>query len=109
MLFIIKRFINLNIFKFHVAQKNRASIIFTEKEMEIIKQRLAGDYSDPTGVFSRRIRPKLKEIHAWLTPSMRRQLRKILKQKRKTERAVSEEPVRRREMDFDKFKKKFGY
>lgn len=96
-------------FKLGMAQKNRVSAVFTDKELEIIKQRVAGNLSDPTGVFSRRIRPKIKEILAWTAPSMRRQLTKALKQQRVTDKTSFESRLKRRKMGFEEFKKKHGY
>ena len=92
-----------------MGEKNRVSIIFTNKELEIIKERLEGNLDDSTGVFSRRIRPKLKEILAWNSAPMKKQLRTLLKQKRVTETAVPETPARESKMDFEDFKEKHGY
>jgi hypothetical protein len=92
-----------------MGKKNRASILFTNIELEIIKIRLNGNLNDSTGVFSRRIRPKLKEILAWNTPSMKRQLKKLLKQKRTTDTELQESPPQKSEMGFEEFKKKHGY
>ncbi|KYK26029.1 hypothetical protein AYK26_01115 [Euryarchaeota archaeon SM23-78] len=92
-----------------MGKKNRVSIIFTNQELEIIKGRLDGNLNDSTGVFSRRIRPKLKEILAWNTPSMKKQLKKLLKQSRVTEKISLEVPREKKEMEFEEFKKKHGY
>jgi len=89
--------------------EKRVSIIFTNKELEIIKKRLSGDLSDPTGVFSRRIRPKLKEILAWNTPGMKKQLKKLLKQKRINEKPIPDTPQNKKKMRFEELKKKHGY
>ena len=92
-----------------MGEKNRVSIIFTNKELEIIKERLEGNLNDTTGVFSRRIRPKLKEILAWSSAPMKKQLRTLLKQKRVTETTFPDAPVKESKMDFEDFKKKHGY
>jgi len=92
-----------------MGEKHRVSIIFTNKELDIIKQRLSGNLSDPTGVFSRRIRQKLKEILAWNTPQMRRQLRKVLKQKRVREETIPSNLIKKRKMQLKEFEKRYGY
>ena len=94
-----------------MAEKNRSSFILTNKELEIIQNRLKGNMSDPTGVFSRRIRPKLKEILVWSTHDMRKKLKTLLKQQRVTDDTshTTTAPVKQKEVDFEEFKKKYGY
>ncbi|MBW2990717.1 hypothetical protein KY348_03365 [Candidatus Woesearchaeota archaeon] len=92
-----------------MGEKNRVSSIFTNKELEIIKKRLSGELNDPTGVFSRRIRPKIKEILAWGTPAMKKQLKKMLRQKRLTEETTLDIPLEKRKMSFKEFEKRHGY
>lgn len=43
------------------------SKIFTNKETAVLQQRLGGDKTDRTGVWTSRIKPKIKEIlEVWL-------------------------------------------
>ena len=43
------------------------SKLFTKAELESIKQRQQGNKLDPTGIFSRRTRPKINELlDEWL-------------------------------------------
>lgn len=84
----------------------RDSNIFTEAEKTAIIQRLSKDYSDPNGIFSNRIRPKLKEIKKWT--KYKRVLKGLLKQKHNHDR--DEELAKPNEVkSFDEFSKDTGY
>ena len=62
---------------------SRRSRLLSEAELEALYKRLNGDYSDPQGLFSARVRPKIKELIAWSNPKLKRQLHRALVQKRK--------------------------
>jgi len=60
----------------------RKSIIFTNKELDIMEKRrneVKGIRSDPHGTFASRIKPKIIEILSWF--SKRKLLRKLIKTK----------------------------
>jgi hypothetical protein len=82
--------------------------LFTEAEMNAMKERLHGDYSDKYSVFANRVRPKLKEIQAWNTPRMRRQVKNLLLYRRKM--PDEEEPAQpNEEKSFAEFAQEVGY
>lgn len=84
------------------------SSLFTKTEMETIAQRLKGNYTDPTGIYAGRIRPKLKEIQAWHTPKMYTKIKKLLEQKHKTE--PDDTPAKPNdEIPFEQFRQEIGY
>jgi hypothetical protein len=82
--------------------------LFTEAEMNAMKERLHEDYSDKYSVFANRVRPKLKEIQAWNTPRIRRQVKKLLAYKRKM--PDEEEPAQPNdEKTLNEFTQEVGY
>lgn len=56
------------------------SKIFTQTELKEIEKRKKGDKSDPTGIFSGRIRPKINELLDVWFPK-KQELRKLIKKK----------------------------
>lgn len=80
------------------------SSIFNDRELEAINKRINGDYTDPTGVFSK-IRPKLREIEIW--SKNKAKLKKLLRQKRRTE-FIDEKP-KTEEKSFEEFRQEIGY
>ncbi len=59
----------------------RKSRIFTNKELEVIDERNKGNKSDPTGLFSARIKPKIIELLDWF--SKRKMLMNLIKRRRR--------------------------
>ena len=59
------------------------SYIFTPSEIRAMVQYLNKDYSDKTGLFSRKVRKKLMEIKAWNHPGMKRIVNNLLKPKKR--------------------------
>ena len=43
----------------------RKSKLFGEKELELLEARIKGNKKDPTGLWSRKVKPKVKEIVEW--------------------------------------------
>jgi hypothetical protein len=81
--------------------------IFTDTELEAMAKRLKGDYTDPTGIYANRVRPKLKEIRAWHTPAMSKRLHSLLKTQRKVR---EEEPAQpNEEKTLNEFQQTIGY
>ena len=56
------------------------SKIFKPCELREIENRKSGDYSDSSGIFSNRIKPKIKEILEWIPK--KKELEDMLKSKR---------------------------
>lgn len=45
----------------------RKSKIFGEKELKLLEKRIKGDKKDPTGLWSRKIKPKVAElVNDWI-------------------------------------------
>jgi hypothetical protein len=87
--------------------RSREHSLFTEAEEKAMAKRLAGDYSDPTGIFTNNVRPKLKEIQAWNTPEMRARIKKLEQYQR---RVSDPEPAApNEEKTFTEFSKEIGY
>jgi len=82
--------------------------LFTPTEMNAIKERLDGDYTDKHSVFANRVRPKLKELLAWSTPKNQKRIKKLLQYKRRMPND-DEEPKELREQNYEDFKKNIGY
>jgi len=80
--------------------------LFTQVELDAMARRLKGEKSDPTGAFSR-ARKKLLEIQAWHTPTMRKHLHTLLKQKRTISR--NEQAAPNEEKSFEEFRQEVGY
>ena len=57
------------------------SNIFTDVELDALKRRLTGDKSDPTGVYSARVKPKVIELLQWMKKAD--ELKKMIQSKRK--------------------------
>ena len=55
----------------------RQSKLFGEKELILLERRIEGDKKDPTGLWSRKVKPKVVEIVTEWMPR-RRELRKIV-------------------------------
>jgi len=51
------------------------SRIFTTAELKALNRRLKGDKTDPTGIYSGRVKPKLKELIEWLK---RKEIKKLI-------------------------------
>lgn len=83
------------------------SSIFTEAEFIAIQKRLAGDNSDPTGIYANRVRPKLLEIASWNMQPVRKNLHSLLEQERKSATEEAAEPMQ--EQAFEEFKQEIGY
>ena len=57
----------------------RKSRLFGEKELLLLERRIEGDKKDPTGLWSRKVKPKVIEmVKEWMP--RRRQLRKIVQE-----------------------------
>ena len=53
------------------------STIFTKAEQEALNRRLEGSKADPTGIYSSRVKPKIKElINTWFP--MRKKLDRLV-------------------------------
>jgi len=58
--------------------KMRQSKLFGEKELILLEKRIKGDKKDPTGLWSRKVKPKVTEIvNQWLP--RKTQLEKVVK------------------------------
>lgn len=55
------------------------STIFTKAELKEIEKRKKGDKTDKTGIFSARVKPKIKELLKWF--DKRKELKKLIKVK----------------------------
>ncbi len=56
----------------------RQSKLFGEKELILLEKRIKGDKKDPTGLWSRKVKPKVTEIvNQWLP--RKKQLEKVVK------------------------------
>ena len=55
----------------------RQSKLFGEKELALLERRLKGDKKDPTGLWARKVKPKVIEIINQWVPRQK-QLKKIL-------------------------------
>ena len=55
----------------------RQSKLFGEKELALLERRLKGDKKDPTGLWARKVKPKVIEIINQWAPRQK-QLKKIL-------------------------------
>ena len=65
--------------------KMRQSKLFGEKELLLLKKRIEGDKKDPTGLWSRKVKPKVLEmVNEWMP--RRRELRKIVSELRESQR-----------------------
>jgi len=58
----------------------RKSIIFTDKELEMMEARRQGSRKDTTGHFASRIKPKIMEILSWF--NSRKMLKMLIKRRR---------------------------
>ena len=58
--------------------KMRQSKLFGEKELILLEKRIKGDKKDPTGLWSRKVKPKVAEILSQWLPR-KNQLKKIIK------------------------------
>ena len=57
----------------------RQSKVFGEKELILLEKRIDGDRKDPTGLWSRKVKPKVIEIvNDWMP--RKRQLKKVIRQ-----------------------------
>ena len=57
----------------------RQSKLFGEKELVLLENRIEGDKKDPTGLWSRKVKPKVIElVDEWMP--RRRQLKKIARE-----------------------------
>ena len=57
----------------------RQSRVFGEKELILLEKRIDGDKKDPTGLWSRKVKPKVIEIvNDWMP--RKRQLKKVIRQ-----------------------------
>ena len=56
----------------------RQSKLFGEKELILLEKRIKGDKKDPTGLWSRKVKPKVAEILSQWLPR-KNQLKKIIK------------------------------
>ena len=54
----------------------RKSKLFGKRELEILEERLKGSKEDPTGLWSRKIRPKVDELLSWF--DRRKELKKVV-------------------------------
>ena len=55
----------------------RQSKLFGEKELLLLEKRIEGDKKDPTGLWSRKVKPKVTEmVKEWMP--RRQQLRKVV-------------------------------
>ena len=54
----------------------KQSKIFTQAELTALNQRIKGSKKDPTGIFSRRVKPKILEILSWF--KRRKELEKVI-------------------------------
>jgi len=52
-----------------------SSKIFTTAELKALNDRLEGKKADPTGIYSSRVKPKLKEILEWNKNTIKRLLK----------------------------------
>jgi len=53
--------------------------VFGEKELILLEKRIDGDKKDPTGLWSRKVKPKVIEIvNDWIP--RKRQLKKVIRQ-----------------------------
>ena len=86
--------------------RSREHALFTIAEEQAMARRLAGDHTDPTGIYVR-VREKLKEIQAWHTPQMRTLIKKLLAYQHKTE--TDDTPIVPDEKSFDEFTQEVGY
>lgn len=60
----------------------KESEIFKPYELEAMQERKSGDYSDKNGVFSRKVKPKIREIlDVWIPKA--KELRKLLEKKKR--------------------------
>ena len=58
--------------------KMRQSKLFGEKELILLEKRIKGDKKDPTGLWSRKVKPKVTEIvNQWLP--RKKELERIVK------------------------------
>lgn len=65
--------------------KMRQSKLFGEKELLLLKRRIDGDKKDPTGLWSRKVKPKVLEmVNEWMP--RRRELRKIVSELRSSQK-----------------------
>jgi hypothetical protein len=59
--------------------KMRQSKLFGEKELILLERRIDGDKKDPTGLWSRKVKPKVIEmVNEWMP--RRRQLKKVVRE-----------------------------
>ena len=64
--------------------KMRQSKLFGEKELLLLNKRIEGDKKDPTGLWSRKVKPKVIEmVNEWMP--RRRELRKIVSELRSSQ------------------------
>ena len=57
----------------------RQSKVFGEKELILLEKRIDGDKKDPTGLWSRKVKPKVIEIvNDWMP--RKRQLKEVVRQ-----------------------------
>ena len=60
---------------------SRKSIIFTDKELDMIEDRKKGIRADPYGIYCNRIKPKIIEILSWF--SKRKMLKMLIEKRRR--------------------------
>ena len=83
--------------------------LFTDAESESMINRLNGGTSDPTGIFSHRVRPKLTEIYNLTnTAATRKKLKQLLIQKRNRNK-ISEPAKPCKVQSFKTFRDNVGY
>jgi len=71
-LLVCKRDIALSI-------KMRQSKLFGEKELILLEKRIEGNKKDPTGLWSRKVKPKVIEmVNEWMP--RRKQLKKVVRE-----------------------------
>ena len=59
----------------------RQSKLFGEKELILLEKRIEGDKKDPTGLWSRKVKPKVVEmVNEWMP--RRKELKKIVSELR---------------------------
>ncbi|MFC1676153.1 hypothetical protein ACFL3G_03970 [Planctomycetota bacterium] len=59
--------------------KMRQSKLFGEKELILLEKRIDGNKKDPTGLWSRKVKPKVIEmVNEWMP--RRRQLKKVVRE-----------------------------
>jgi len=66
----------------------RRSKLFGEKELILLEKRLQGDKKDPTGLWARKVKPKVIEIVNQWTPRQK-QLKKMLENNAKPKRPLN--------------------